>query len=48
MMVSEIKFVLSDKFKEAIKEEFKDKTVRIELVINQGGIQSGEVTYKLK
>ena len=48
MMASDIKAVLSDKFKEAIKEEFKDKTVRLELIINQGGIQSGEITYKLK
>ena len=48
MTSTDNKHTLTDKFREAVKEEFKDSSVKLELIINQGGIQSGEITYKLK
>lgn len=38
---------LSDRFKEAVKEEFEGMNCKLELIINQGGIQSGEVKLKI-
>lgn len=37
------KYQLSEKFKKAIKEEFEGMNLRIELIINQGGIQRGTI-----
>ena len=38
---------LSDKFKDAIKEEFKGMTCRLEIIMNEGGVQTGKIELKL-
>ena len=40
--------LLSEEFKAAIKQQFGNLSLKLELFINQGGIQSGEVKFKIK
>ena len=41
------KIKLSSKFKDAIKEEFEGMNCRLEVIINNGGVQTGKVELKL-
>ncbi|MFZ2937664.1 MAG: hypothetical protein WA066_03045 [Candidatus Omnitrophota bacterium] len=43
-----INIQLSEKFKEAVKEEFKNINCCLELIINQGGIRDGKIELKIK